>query len=185
MSSIDAKLHLRNLAPTDKLSIKDMLIIFNTIFGLSYDYITEYTKHFDTLCSEYICIESTKVEVQANKVAVEGCLYLDNLVIETCECSLHGKLALFVSSVCEVLKPNEELPKVIMEYKIFDDRKYSVDGAVVLKGRKPVVVYELKQKVSPQLLDQNDYDLCEFFLRFNGHTKVMVLSDRPNRFPLR
>ncbi len=139
-----------------------MVIALNTIFGLSKPHVSKHIKFFNAKCSRDI--KST--DVQVNKAAVEKCVgscrFLDSRVIVTCEFSLHGILLQFLSCVCEVLESDQHRYDVIVEHRIFDDRKYAVDGAVVIH---PAIVYELKQKVCSTLQDQSDYDICEFFVQ--------------------
>ena len=97
---------------------------------------------------------------------ISACLFLEGPIIQTCEHSLYGTFAVFLTSVSQILSTDQQPSvNVIMEYRIFADRKYAVDRAVVLKGRNLVVVYELKQKVAPTLEDQSDYDVFEFFVQ--------------------
>ena len=163
--SVGDKLLARNLAPSDRLSTYDVVIVLSTIFGLSHCHVSKYATVFDALCSRDI--KST--DVQVNKAVVEecvgGCLSLDSRVIVTCEFSLHGKLLLFLSCICEVLESDQHRYDVIVEHRIFKDREYAVDDAVVIEGEHPAIVYELKQQVSPTLQDQSDDDVCEFFIQ--------------------
>ena len=111
---------------------------------------------------------STDVQVinnEAVKKCVGVCCLVESRVIVTCEFSLHGMLLLVLLCVCEVLESDQRHYEVVVEHRIFDDRKYAVDGGVVIEGEHPAIVYKLKQQVSPTLQDQAQYDICEFFVQ--------------------
>ncbi len=142
-----------------------MVIALNTIFGLSKPHVSQHINFFDAKCSRDIRSTDVQVNNEAVEKCVGSCRSIHSRVIVTCEFSLHGILIQFLSCVCEVLESDQHRYDVILEHMIFNDRKYAVDGAVVIEGVHPAIVYELKQQVSPTLQDQAQYDICEFFVK--------------------
>ncbi len=132
-------------------------------------FLSQYTKHIKALCSRDI----KSINVQVSKAVVEKfsekcselCDFFESQIIVTCETSLHTKFGMFLSCVSKVIESDQQHLKVVMEHRIFQDRRYAVDGAVIMANQNPIIVYELKLQGAPSFTDQNNYDVCEFFVQ--------------------
>ncbi len=148
-----------------------MVTVLSIIFGWQNTFLIEYTREIDKLCSRDIKIQ------QVSKAAVEKfsekcselCNFFESEIIVTCVTSLHTKFGMFLSCVSKVIESGQQRLKVVMEHRIFRDRRYAVDGAVIMAIQTPiqtpVVVYELKLQVASSFTDQNKYDVIEFLVQ--------------------
>ena len=159
------------IAPSSYVAESDVCDLFQAIFGINFLSVIQY---IHLACENRLFLDedtTTSKDFEGliptlNESLKPATKMLDENVIMANEFSLHGMLQMFSSQIARCFtKRFEGVFYVLIEYKFVKGFKYSMDGAVVCNGPKPVLMYELKEKVATHLVDQSDDNLRTIFIQ--------------------
>ena len=171
-SNIVEKIKRCDVAPSTKIIVSDLLPTFNFLLNThEKDIVTLFQK----IEEENKSVPDTGMIVDGDAIALaersSDFERHSRVTIQGKEAGLYCRLGNFgclITDMMELKYPKKRF-YLQYEYELLPGRKFAHDLTVLLFGKRPLLVFEIKLRVSANLEDQDCYDLSEFFLQAFWH----------------